>query len=374
MSMIENPFLIYGYEGAEYFCDRKEETADIFESLRNGCNLTLISPRRYGKTGLIHNVFQHIKEQRDDIACFYVDLYATHSLNDFVQSLGKAVVGKLDTTLQKVEELVSKVFRYSQITMEPNLATGMPQFALSFLPQYAENTLEDIFNYIEQSGRRCYIALDEFQQVLEYQENNVEALLRTYVQRTHNVHFIFAGSKQHLMAEMFNSPKHPFYRSTEKLNLSTLKEDVYYEFATEKLSKRGITITAEEFHKIYELVDGVTWYLQAIMNRLYRNENKEITEDIWKTVIGQIIAREEEDYKRLYHLLTANQASLLLAVAREGIVETPMSGVFLKHHNLKSPSSIQRALQFLIDEEYLYHTDKGYIVYDRFFGIWLKSL
>lgn len=372
--MIDNPFLIYGYEGTEYFCDRKEETEDIIESLKNGCNLTLMSPRRYGKTGLIHNVFQRVKEHGDDVTCFYVDIYATHSLSDFVQALGKAVVGKLDTTLQKVEGLLSKVFRYSQITMEPNLATGMPQFALSFQPQYAESTLEDIFNYIEQSGRKCYIALDEFQQVIEYQENNVEALLRTYSQRTHNVHFIFAGSKQHIMAEMFNSPRHPFYRSTEKMNLGTLTEHVYYEFATEKLSKKGITISAEEFHHIYELVDGVTWYLQAIMNRLYRLENQEITEVTWRKVISRIIAREEEDYKRLYHLLTVNQASLLLAVAREGIVEEPMSGVFIKRNNLKSPSSIQRALQYLTDEEYLYHTDKGYIVYDRFFGIWLKSL
>lgn len=372
--MIDNPFLIYGYEGTEYFCDRKEETSEIIEALKNGCNLTLMSPRRYGKTGLIHNVFQHFKEQGDDVTCFYVDIYATHSLSDFVQALGKAVVGKLDTPLQRVEGFVSKVFRYSQVTMEPNLATGMPQFALSFHPQYAENTLEDIFNYIEQSERRCYIALDEFQQVLEYQEKNVEALLRTYAQRTHNVHFIFAGSKQHLMAEMFNSPKHPFYRSTEKLNLSTLKESVYYEFATEKLSKKGITITPKEFHAIYELVDGVTWYLQAIMNRLYRLENQEITEETWRKVVNQIIASEEDDYKRMFHLLTANQASLLLAVAREGIVEAPMSGTFLRHNNLKSPSSIQRALKFLIDEEFLYHTDKGYIVYDRFFVIWLKSL
>lgn len=372
--MIENPFLIYGYEGPEYFCDRKEETKDIIEALRNGCNLTLMSPRRYGKTGLIHNVFQQIKEQDDDIACFYVDIYATHSLSDFVQALGKAVAGKLDTTLQKVEGFVSKVFRYSQITMEPDLATGMPQFSLNFQPQYAESTLEDIFNYIEQSGRKCYIALDEFQQVLEYQEKNVEALLRTYAQQTHSVHFIFAGSKQHLMAEMFNSPKHPFYRSTEKLNLSTLKEDVYHAFAAEKLSKKGIVLPAEEFHKIYEQVDGVTWYLQAIMNRIYRLENCEVTEEVWRRVISQIIAREEEDYKRLYHILTANQASLLLAVAREGIVSEPLAGAFLKRHNLKSPSSVQRALQLLIDEEYLYHTDNGYIVYDRFFGSWLKSL
>ena len=101
MSKIDNPFLLYGYEGPEYFCDRKEETEEIVSSLRNGCNITLMSPRRYGKTGLIRHVFHKIKEQDPDAVCFYIDIYATNSLYDFVQTFAKAVVGKLDTPLQK---------------------------------------------------------------------------------------------------------------------------------------------------------------------------------------------------------------------------------------------------------------------------------
>ena len=66
----------------------------------------------------------------------------------------------------------------------------------------------------EKSGINCYIALDEFQQVGEYPEDNVEAILRSLLERVHNVHIIFSGSKQHVMDMMFSSPKHPFYRST----------------------------------------------------------------------------------------------------------------------------------------------------------------
>ena len=128
--MKENPFLIHGYKGPEYFCDRQEETANIIDALKNGCNITLISPRRYGKTGLIHNVFHRLKELDKKANCFYVDIYATHSLNDFVQLFAKAVLGHLDTPLQKAENIISKVFRYSQVTMSPDLATGMPQFSL----------------------------------------------------------------------------------------------------------------------------------------------------------------------------------------------------------------------------------------------------
>ena len=374
MSKIDNPFLLYGYEGPEYFCDRKEETEEIVSSLRNGCNITLMSPRRYGKTGLIRHVFHKIKEQDPDAVCFYIDIYATNSLYDFVQTFAKAVVGKLDTPLQKAENIITKIFKSSQITMSTDFMTGLPQLSLNFAPQYTESTLDEIFTYISQSQRNCYIAFDEFQQVTEYPEKNVEALLRTHIQKMNNARFVFSGSRLHMMMEMFNSPKHPFYRSTEKLNLGTLDEAVYYSFAEEKLKEKDVSLPYDAFHELYSMVDGVTWYIQAVLNRLYRLTDKKVTVKDMNEVIIKIILSEEEDYKRLFHLLTANQANLLLAIAREGSVAEPMSGLFLRKHQLKSTSSVQRALKYLADEEYIYLSERGYIIYDRFFGIWLKGL
>lgn len=374
MSKIDNPFLLYGYEGPEYFCDRKEETEEMVSSLRNGCNITLMSPRRYGKTGLIRHVFHKIKEQDPDAACFYIDIYATNSLYDFVQTFAKAAVGKLDTPLQKAENIITKIFKSSQITMSTDFMTGLPQLSLNFAPQYTESTLDEIFTYISQSQRNCYIAFDEFQQVTEYPEKNVEALLRTHIQKMNNAHFVFSGSRLHMMMEMFNSPKHPFYRSTEKLNLGTLDEAVYYSFAEEKLKEKDMSLPYDAFHELYSMVDGVTWYIQAVLNRLYRLTDKTVTVKDMNEVIIKIILSEEEDYKRLFHLLTANQANLLLAIAREGSVAEPMSGQFLRKHQLKSTSSVQRALKYLADEEYIYLSERGYIIYDRFFGIWLKGL
>lgn len=374
MSKIDNPFLLYGYEGPEYFCDRKEETEEMVSSLRNGCNITLMSPRRYGKTGLIRHVFHKIKEQDPDAACFYIDIYATNSLYDFVQTFAKAVVGKLDTPMQKAENIITKIFKSSQITMSTDFMTGLPQLSLNFAPQYTESTLDEIFTYISQSQRNCYIAFDEFQQVTEYPEKNVEALLRTHIQKMNNAHFVFSGSRLHMMMEMFNSPKHPFYRSTEKLNLGTLDEAVYYSFAEEKLKEKDVSLPYDAFHELYSMVDGVTWYIQAVLNRLYRLTDKTVTVKDMNEVIIKIILSEEEDYKRLFHLLTANQANLLLAIAREGSVAEPMSGQFLRKHQLKSTSSVQRALKYLADEEYIYLSERGYIIYDRFFGIWLKGL
>lgn len=374
MNKIENPFLIYGYGGPEYFCDREHETAALMAALKNGCNLTLKSPRRYGKTGLIHNAFHFLEKENPEVKCFYVDIYASNTLSDFVMMLGKAVVGQLDTPLQRAESYVSKFFRSCQLSMSTDLATGMPQFGLSFMPQYAERTLKEIFDYIDSSGKVCYIAIDEFQQIAEYPEKNVEALLRTYVQTTHNVHFVFAGSKIHMMSEMFDSPKHPFYRSTEKLNLNVLGEDVYYDFVCSKLAHKGFVLPKEVFHEVYQSVDGVTWYIQSIMNHLYRLEGCEVTTELCHSVINMILLTEEDDFKRLYHLLTATQAHLLVAIAKERVVKEPTSGLFLRTYHIKSPSSVQRSLQYLIDKEYVYKSESGYIVYDRFFGMWIRHM
>lgn len=373
MSKIENPFLMCGYEGPEFFCGREKETLALIESLTNGANVTLLSPRRYGKTGLIHNAFYHLKSQRPDVSCFYIDIYSTKSLADFVLLLGKTIIGQLDTPAQRAEGFIQRFFRSSQLTLGIDPMTGLPQVGVAFQPAQTIPTLEEIFAYIAQADRTCYIAIDEFQQVGEYPEKNVEELLRTYVQRTQNVHFIFAGSKLHMMDEMFSTPRHPFYRSTDRLPLDVLSEDIYYDWAAERLAKNQIQMDRDIFHAIYQQVDGVTWYMQAILNHLYRHPGSVITNQNVETVIREIIRSEEDGYKRQYHLLTLLQARLLSAIAKEKIVSAPTAGAFIRNYYLNSVGSVQRALKFLLDEEFIYKSEDGYIVYDRFMGMWLRD-
>lgn len=63
MSKINNPFVMYGYKGEDYFCDRKQESQTIEKILYNGNHVSVISPRRMVKTGLVHHVFLWIVAQ-----------------------------------------------------------------------------------------------------------------------------------------------------------------------------------------------------------------------------------------------------------------------------------------------------------------------
>ena len=87
---LENPFVYQGYESPDYFCDRTEETENIFSALQNGRNITLISPRKIGKTGLINHAFYRVREQESDIICIYIDIFSTNNLQEFVETISKA--------------------------------------------------------------------------------------------------------------------------------------------------------------------------------------------------------------------------------------------------------------------------------------------
>lgn len=162
MATLNNPFVVYGYKGAEYFCDRQKETEKMISTLHNERNITLVAPRRMGKTGLIHHVFHQMEEQYEGVKCFYLDIFATKNLEQMVQLMASEIIGKLDLK-----------------------------------PSEGRESLKRIFEYLKQSGKRCYIAIDEFQQILSYPEDGVEAMIRSYIQFLPNVYFVFRQSAAH---------------------------------------------------------------------------------------------------------------------------------------------------------------------------------
>ena len=194
-----NPFLISGYYSPEFFCDREQETGTILDALHNGRNVALIAPRRMGKTGLVRHAFYRLKEEQPDIVTFYLDTYSTQSLGDFVRLFASTVLGQLDSVPQKALSRIRQFVRSCRPVFTFDELTGVPKVTIDVAPAEEENTLKEIFEYLGSSEKRCYVAIDEFQQITEYPEKGVEALLRSYIQFLSNVNFIFAGSKQHMM-------------------------------------------------------------------------------------------------------------------------------------------------------------------------------
>ncbi len=369
-----NPFLLTGYESPEFFCDRKEETQELLESLRNGRNVTLTSPRRMGKTGLILHTFRILKEKNPGVATIYMDLFPTESLQDFIRMFASEVLGSIDSNPMKVLKQAASVIRGIRPNITIDGITGKTKIGIDIVQGQEEHTLAQIFDYLKQTSKECCIAFDEFQQIARYPEKNVEAVLRTYIQNIHNVHFIFSGSQSHLLTEMFLSPKRPFYQSTSNKNIGPIDRGNYYTFAASFFSKQGRLLPPEVFDTIYKQYDGHTWYIQKIMNQLYGNPDGVIDEKAVNEAVLQILQENAFYYQMLMRSYTKGQVRLMKAVACEGVVKELTAGRFIAKYDLTAASSVKSASRHLLENEILYRSKEGYLVYDRFFGLWLQRL
>lgn len=369
---VDNPFVTTGYMGAEYFCDREKETQDITRYLTNGNNVALISPRRYGKSDLLRHCFSQ-KTIADNYYTFIVDIYSTKTVAEMVGKLGSAILETLKPkgkkTWEKFLTILSSV--RSGISFDMN---GQPSWTMSVGDIHSPTvTLDEIFDYLQNADRPCLVVIDEFQQITKYGDPNIEAEIRTHVQYCSNAHFVFSGSRRQLMGAIFTSPARPFYQSVTLYHLDRLPLDRYSEFCIAHFKKRGKKLDAAVVSSLYNQFDGVTYYMQRVMNELFSQTaiGAQCVETDVSKAVNEIIAISSPIYEDLMYQLPEKQSRVLIAVAKDGYAENVTSGGFTKRHGLASPNSVKSAIPALIDKGLLTQ-DKGvYKVYDLFFAIWL---
>ncbi len=370
---MNNPFVTSGYAGDEYFCDRVEETADLRLLLTNENNIALISPRRLGKTELINHVFD-CDEFRDSYYCFLVDIYATKSLSDFVNLLGKSLLDTLKPKGKTVWErfLHSLVSIRSEISFDIN---GLPSWSIGLGEiRNPAVTLDEIFAYLQSADRPCIIAIDEFQQITKYGDSTIEATIRTYVQRTTNAHFIFSGSQRHLMDGMFTSASRPFYQSVTIMNLQPISVTKYTEFAVEKFEEHGKSVDPEVVRLLYGRFDGVTSYIHRVLNVLFSRTEKggRCSTDVIEDAVDFIVRLSSDTYQSLLYQMPVKQRDVFLAIATAKNATEVTGSAFIRKYGLVSPSSVSSAVNALLDKDFI-TSDKGtYSVYDKFFLLWLE--
>ena len=373
-TQLRNPFVYQGYVSPDYFCDRIVETEELIGNLQNGRNTVLISPRRIGKTGLIKNAFHKLKEIEKDATCIYVDIFSTKNQQEFVQVLGSAITQDVLSRGQRAMKNLLEFFGFWRPVFGQDPYTGTPTISISIEPSQSTVSLKSIFDYLSLSKREVYIAIDEFQQITKYPETGIEALLRSHIQFIPNAHFVFSGSKRRLMTQIFNSPERPFYQSTVSMGLEPLHEEIYYDFTRRFFEAKKGSFSQEMFHHVYHRFDGVTRSIQLMLNRLYETEKNVCSEAQINEAILHIVNQSSMQYEELIILLTANQLSLMKAIAQEGCVVSPQGDEFIKRYNLPSASSIKTALDVLLDKDLVYRTQTGYIIYDHFLAVWLRRL
>ena len=369
-----NPFTTLSYQGDDYFCGRINEENELINAWKNGRNVTLISIRKMGKTGMIKHIFDTYANKNADKSFFfvYVDLYDTTSLGEFTKAFAEAVIKQKMTPLTKrVAKDIATIFSSIRPVITTDPLTGEFECRVDIRPQHEEATLEMIFDHLENASRECVVAFDEFQTIAGYKGCQMEATLRKHIQHLRNVHFVFAGSQKHVMTEMFLSYNRPFYQSTQMMHIDVIDEAEYQKFASRHLTQQKQTISDEAFHELYQMVKGHTWYVQAILNRLYQTKIKSIGIDDVHRSVAKILMENEPSYQMYCELISDRQREVLQAIAKEGEVTEINNAAFIERHNLGAGSTVRSSVQALVNKELVLKENGKYVIYDRFFGMWL---
>jgi len=368
-----NPFITSGYIGIEYFCNRENETTGILGSLMNGRSITLTSVRRMGKTGLIRHVFTQLPK---GYAGIYIDILSTENLNDFLNVFSSAVFNAIPEKSSPGKKILDFIKSLRPvITFDP--LTGQPQVTLDVKGGELNRHIDSILRFLELYPQKVIIAIDEFQQITEYPEKNIDAFLRGIIQSLNNVYFIFSGSQQHLMTELFTAPSKPFYQSTGFLKIGKIDISHYSAFVSRHFMAAGKQISAEVILEMLDWTDLHTYYVQLICNRVFALESGKITGKIWREEASKLLQEYEIIFYKYRDLLTGQQWKLLKAIARENQVFQPTSKDFMAKYSLGSPATVLRSLQALLDREMIYSEygqdgSQFYCVYDVLFRRWMQ--
>ena len=374
--MLENPFILEPFKSKAYFCDREKETEEIIRNITNGRNTTLISPRRLGKTGLIFRVFDEMKERKLPYETIYCDISDTLSIEAFIKVISEAVVGRLGKQ-QKITAFF-KTLKSVRPLLGIDPLTGSPQVSFAFADDnQKQSTLKEVLGYLESYPQMVVLAIDEFQQIREYGDVNMEAILRKHIQHMHNVRFIFCGSRKHTMTDMFTNAKKPFYESTAFLYLSKLPIPVYSAFIKEKFASAGKTIDDESIGFIIEWTKDHTYYTQRLCNEVFSLSGEAIGRKDIVTAIQTILDSERDRFQEIRRLVTRSQWKMLAAIAMEDSVSQITSAAFLSKYKISSGPTALRNIKALIDKELVLATttENGtwYSVYNVFLSRFLAN-
>jgi len=371
---MKNPFVYGETVTGVYFCNRIQEIRELVNDIKNGTNVIIFSPRRYGKTSLINQVLEITKKK--GIISFYVDLYPAVNKQKFIeiyaQAISSGLTGKTSRIVKKLKEYLPRII--PKVVMDDQSV----QFEFGFdsrgsLSPHVDDLLKAAKKVADQHNKNAVVVFDEFQEIASFDDQEIERKMRSVFQHHRNVSYIFMGSKTHLMRDIFNNLNRPFYKSGKHFPLGKIDSNELGNFAANKFKTAGINITEDELKEIIEVTECHPYYFQMLCHVLWEitRDDKAVKLGHIEEAVGILISRESSAYMAIWDSLTVKQKNLLIALMQE---HNPAiySRQFLEKHGLGAPSSLQKATKKLISLELIQPANGSYELVDLFFKRWVR--
>lgn len=368
-----NPFPTSGYYGPDYFCNRANETQALLKNLKGGQSTLLTAIRRMGKTALIKHTIGKLPRGWNSV---YLDILYTENETDFLNALASGIL----SSIPENSSLGKKVWEFIK-SMRPLISfdplSGLPQVSFDFKTMKPDSQVSSMLKFLTNQKHPTVIAIDEFQQILHYPEKNTDAWLRGVIQELPNIFFIYSGSHQHIMTDLFSNPGKPFFRSAQYLKIEKIPENEYADFINARFEENKKRISEKVVEEILRWTNCHTYYVQLLCNRVFLHSEKNITSKIWQEEAFKLLKEQETVFYQYREMMTNPQWQLLKAIAKADQVFEPTSKEFIANYHLGSPSTVLRSLESLLKKELIYKerdaSGKSYYgVYDVLFQRWIE--
>lgn len=365
---------VYGMSvGGNNFTDRIEETKRIKLDFENGINVILISPRRMGKTSLIKKVISEIDNPM--LKIIYMDIYDCRSeydfYNRFAETIMKSTGNHLEQVMENIKRFLVRISPKISFSPEPN-----SEFSVSLGITPKDYSPEEILNLPEriakEQGVRLVVCIDEFQQIGEFTDSlTVQKRLRGVWQHHQNVSYCFFGSKKHLMENIFQNRRMPFYQFGEMLHLKCIPTVYWVPFICSRFEKYGKKIAEEYASRICQVVKNYSSYVQQLAWNVMAETEKEVNEESFEEGLKALLEQNSSLFIQQTDGLTTYQLNFIRLLCKDihsGFTTQAVSEIY----PLGSKSNIDRIKKSLVDKEIITIEKDGIFLADSVFELWFK--
>lgn len=365
---------VYGMSvGGDNFTDRIEETKRIKLDFENGINVILISPRRMGKTSLIKKVISEMDSP--EIKVVYMDIYDCRSeydfYNRFAETMMKSTGNQLEQVMENIKRFLVRVSPKLSFSPEPNSEFSV---SLGITPKdYSPEEILDLPERIaKEQGIRIVVGIDEFQQIGEFADSlTVQKRLRGVWQHHQHVSYCFFGSKKHLMENIFQSRRMPFYQFGEMLHLKCIPTEYWVPFICSRFEKYGKKISEEYAARICHTVKNYSSYVQQLAWNVMAETEIEVNEESFTEGFNALLEQNSSLFIQQTEGLTTYQLNFIRLLCN-GIHSGFNTQSVVEQYSLGSKSNVDRIKKCLIDRELITIEKEGVFLADCVFELWFK--
>ena len=371
---MEAPFIFGKIATDENFTDREKETIHLVNNFESLINTIIISPRRWGKSSLVHKAATIAQNNDKKLKVCTIDLFNVRTEEQFYTVFARSII---DGTASRWDEAVNNAKKFfSHLVPRISIGTNpINEVSIDFDWEEIKKNPDEILDLPERvaeaKGIRVMVCIDEFQNIAEF-DNPLffQRRLRAHWQRHQKASYCLYGSKRHMMLNIFTSSSMPFYKFGDLFFLNKIDSAHFLPFITERFASTGKTIAEDACRKIIALADNHPYYVQQISQLAWLRTSETCTEEIVAEAHASLVEQLSLLFSNLVETLSFQQICYLNAViAGEKAISS--SKTMHKYH-ISNATAASRSLKALIQKDILDNLSGSVSFQDPLFAYWLK--